>query len=192
MPYIFCFLSVGFVLTLQYFLSHWLIKIGWFYGYAWVMGGFIFFIFIAGWLLMLSFKKNIHKYNPKYKDKTDAEIRKLSIKTGNQQSNAVKLCIVLVLLGGFWLNLELNKFHEKYEYETFGITTKAVITKKYELQNKGHSYHFILQIQEMPQPQKLEISVLSGQYARRKIGDTLNVLYTPRYSGMTKILPAKK
>ncbi len=168
MPYFISLLSCAFVLALQYFLSMWLIKIGWFYGYAWVVGGFIltFFTFVA-----ITF--NLFK------------LFKLDI---NKNDIPVKSFTILTLLGSFWLNLKLDRFHEKYEYDTFGIKTKAVITRKYELQNKGHSYILLLKTQEKLQQKELKYNVLSDEYVRRNVGDTLNVFYTPRYSSMFKIL----
>ncbi len=172
MPYFISLLSCIFILASQYFLSHWLIKIGWFYGYVWVVGGFIviFFTFfaIASNLFKL-FKLNINK----------ADI-------------PVKTFLVLTLLGSFWLNIELDRFHQKYEYETFGIKAKAVISRKYELQSKGHSYILLLKVQDKTQQKELEYSVSSESYKSRKIGDTLTVFYTPRYATMFKVIPKKK
>lgn len=190
MHYLISLFSCAFVLALQYFLSMWLIKIGWFYGYAWAMGGFLVFFFIAISILMLFFKNNRNriKNNIKNKNKSAYEINRLGIQEGNHQSNSGKICLTLVFLGGFWLNLEMGWYHEKYEYDTFGIKTKAVITKKFWLQNKGRSYIFVLQTQEKPQSKKLKMSVLSDEYALRNVGDTIAILYTPRYSSMIKVL----
>lgn len=180
MPYLVALLLVAFVLGCQYFLSHWLIKIGWFYGYAWAMGGFVLWFFFAVAILMQIF--------PLLKNKSKKLSNMEQIKQGNHESNASKLCAILVLLGGFWLNLELSWFHEKYESDNFGIKTKAVIIKKYTLQNKGKSYIFILKTQEKPQPKELKYHVLSDEYASKNVGDTIAIFYSPRYRGMIKML----
>jgi uncharacterized membrane protein len=180
MHYLIALLSCALVLGLQYFLSHWLIKIGWFYGYAWVMGGFVLWFFVAVAIVMQFF--------PLLKNKSKKLSNMERIEQGNHESNATKLCAILVLLGGFWLNLKLNDFHEKYEYETFGIKTKAFITKKYTLQNKGKSYIFILKTQEKPQQKELTHNVSSGEYAIKNVGDTIAIFYSPRYSSMIKLL----
>ena len=167
MSYFIPLFSCAIIITIQYFLSHWLIKTGWFYGYAWAVGGFIliFFTFAA-----INF--NLFKFF-----KLDA----------NKNDALIKLSVVLLLLGSFWLNLKLDRFHEKYEYDTFGIKTKAIITRKYELQNKGHSYVFILKTQEKSQQRELTHHVSKGEYTRKKAGDTISIFYSPRYRGMIKI-----
>ncbi len=180
MIYLISLLSAAFTLALQYFLSMWLIKIGWFYGYAWAMGGFVLWFFVAVGIVMQFF--------PLLKNKSKKLSNMESIEQGNHESNATKLCAILVLLGGFWLNLQMGWYHEKYEYDTFGIKAKAVISRKYELQNKGHSYILLLKTQEKPQQRELKYNVLSDEYARRNVGDTLTVFYTPRYSSMFKVI----
>ncbi len=84
MPFFICLLASVIFLALQYFLSHWLIKIGWFYGYAWAMGGFIFIFF--------TFMAVIFKLFKLFKLDT------------NKNDILVKLSLILMLLSSFWLN----------------------------------------------------------------------------------------
>ena len=187
MPYLLAILSVGFVLGLQYFLSMWLIKIGWFYVYAQPMGGFVLLIFLGISILIPIFKRRIPKNDPSHSPRQKAQIDEERIRIGNQQDNAVRWCAVLILVGSFWLNIKIGAFQEPYEYQHFGIQTKAIITQKYTLQNKNRSYVFVLQTQEKPQPKELKYRVSASEYANKNVGDTLSIIYSPRYQGSIKI-----
>lgn len=179
MIYLIALLVGIFVLALQYFLSMWLIKIGWFYRYAYFMGGFVLFIFLALTIFMQFYP--FLKFNPeKRNDRKEIERK-------NRQGNAAVLCLVLTFLGGFWINVKFNNFYEKYEYDNFGIKAKAIVTEKYEQQSKNHSYIFILQPQGKTQQKKLRYTVSQGVYKSTKVGDTIAIFYSPRYSSMIKI-----
>ncbi len=168
MPYIIALLSCILALTLQYLLSLWLIKIGWFYEYAYAVGGFILFPFITVLFAMKGFSVCGIDYN--------------------KQDIPIKLFAILNLLVGFYLNfVPLNNFFQKYEYETYGIQTKAIIVGKYELQNKNHSYMVVLKPQAPPQQKALEHSVSKSVYTNWNVGDTISIFYSPRYSNMLKI-----
>jgi hypothetical protein len=168
MPFLIALLSCVLVLAFQYFLSVWLIKIGWFYEYAYAIGGFILFPFAAIAIAMKA-----------------STLLKIEAK---KQEIPIKLSAVFNLLIGFYLNfVPLNHFFQKYEYETYGIQTKAIIVEKYELQNKTRSYVIVFKPQAPPQQKALKHSVSKGAYTSWKIGDTISIFYSPRYSNMLKI-----
>ncbi len=184
MHYIVALAATAFVLALQHYLSKWLINVGYFYPEAYFFGLWLLLMFFAAAILMFVFKRIKQDFSKARK----VDRNMLQIKEGNHETNALKICLLLVLAGSFWINIEQGRFQDEYEYATFGIRTKAVITKKYELQNKGRSYVFVLQTLEGTASRELKMSMPKDEYARKNVGDTLSVLYSPRYRGMKKIL----
>ena len=85
MPYLITLFSFLFTLILQYFLSIWLIKIGYFYNYAHTFGGFL--------ILMIIYMKSINLL-----------LFFLKIKMRHQEAMIVKSSIFLFLVATFSLN----------------------------------------------------------------------------------------
>lgn len=91
-------LCMAATLALQYFLSIWLIRIGYFYDYAHTFGGF--------WLLMIIYGKSVSYI-----------LDLLKIKFNYRDSMIFKNSIFLFLILTFWLNYELIKIHYKHKTE---------------------------------------------------------------------------
>ncbi len=85
MPYFITFLSLIFTLALQYFLSIWLIKIGYFYNYAHTFGGFLILMII--YMNLINYALNF-----------------LKIKANYPEAMVVKYSIFLFLILTFLLN----------------------------------------------------------------------------------------
>lgn len=184
MHYVIALAVAAFVLAVQYFLSEWLIRVGYFYAEVYYFGLWLLLVFLAC-LMLMPLVKMIRQDFSKAR-KVDRNM--LRIREGNHEDNSLKICALLVLGGSFWINIKLGRFQEEYEYSTFGIKTKAVIAEKYELQNKGRSYIFVLQTLEGAASRELKMSMSKGEYARKQVGDTLLIMYSPRYRGMKKVL----
>lgn len=64
MPYLITFFSLACTLVLQYFLSLWLIKVGYFYNHAHTFGGFLVLMVI--YMNLLNYLLNISKVKLSY------------------------------------------------------------------------------------------------------------------------------
>ena len=85
MPYLITFFSLACTLALQYFLSLWLIKVGYFYNHAHTFGGFL--VLMVLYLNLANYLLNVSK-----------------IKLSYQQAMIVKYSVFLFLIATFWLN----------------------------------------------------------------------------------------
>lgn len=85
MPYLITSFSLACVLALQYFLSIWLIKAGYFYNHVHTFGGFLVLMVI--YMNLVNYLLNVSK-----------------IKLSYQQAMIVKYSVFLFLIASFWLN----------------------------------------------------------------------------------------
>lgn len=100
MLYLLILLSFAFICATQYFLSIWLIKIGYFYNYAHTFGGFLVFLIL--YMRLLRFL-----------------VASINLPLLNEQQNAVvNFSMVVLLLASFWLNYEMMKVHQKSKNKT--------------------------------------------------------------------------
>ncbi len=106
MHYLLILISLIFTCAVQYFLSIWLIKIGYFYDYAHTFGGFLLFAILYMNVLQFLVRK------------ANLQLNDYSRNTKTSPSIIVKNSVFVFLLATFWLNYEMMKVHATSQNKT--------------------------------------------------------------------------
>ncbi|KOY85862.1 hypothetical protein AD998_06645 [bacterium 336/3] len=194
----------------QYAASWGLILISYFSGWIYPMGGFIVWIAMFGLLYMYLAKWLIEsKLTPYPKYISEIEIKKMpiseykaytqlrskynteSLQYSRETSTTMKIGVVLLLLGSFLLNLHLKDESEKYEFQHFGRQVKGIVIKKYRtITGKGAKIPYLsCSFLENHVIKKIDMLIENDTiYARKKVGDTLEFIYSTRNHYFFKII----
>lgn len=170
-------------LLFQYAVSWGLILISYFSFWIYTFGGF--FLFLVVFFLQFNFlvELAIKPENLKYpKD----------IQHANEMTYATGSAVMMVLVGGFFLNIHFKNESEKYEFQHFGRQVKGVIIKKYrKVTGKGgKTPHLICSFFEDRKLKKVDFWVEKEDslYVSKKAGDSIEFMYSTRNYYYFKII----
>lgn len=163
----------------QYACSYGLIVLGYYFNWLYFAGGFVIWFII--FFTISNFLCNL--FTKKDKDK----------KQNKQLDLSQQIMVIVMLVATYFVNDELYKIHDPYEYANYGETKKVAVSKKYVSNGKSDLHYVVFDFMRNNQKITREVCVKREEYPKINLGDSVTIIYSTRNNSLTqkftKIIP---